>query len=106
MQYTKGAPDEVLQPLHALMRRTARHCPLTRGSPRRDPGRRTRPWPTKPCACCAAASANGPSSRRIPRPEALEQGLTFLGLTGMIDPIRPEVKAAIAECRTGRHPSQ
>ena len=23
----------------------------------------------------------------------------FLGLTGMIDPIRPEVKAAIAECR-------
>ena len=33
-------------------------------------------------------------------PEALEQCLTFLGLTGMIDPIRPEVKAAIEECRT------
>lgn len=32
-------------------------------------------------------------------PEALEQKLVFLGLTGMIDPIRPEVKAAIEECR-------
>ena len=32
-------------------------------------------------------------------PEALEQDLTYLGLSGMIDPVRPEVKAAIVECR-------
>ncbi len=32
-------------------------------------------------------------------PEFLEQELVFLGLTGMIDPVRPEVKAAIEECR-------
>lgn len=32
--------------------------------------------------------------------EALEEDLIFIGLTGMIDPIRPEVKAAVAECRT------
>jgi len=32
-------------------------------------------------------------------PENLEQELVFLGLTGMIDPVRPEVKAAIEECR-------
>lgn len=32
--------------------------------------------------------------------EALEQDLIFVGLTGMIDPIRPEVKDAVAECRT------
>ena len=37
---------------------------------------------------------------------ALEWGISivgvliFVGLTGMIDPIRPEVKAAVAECRT------
>ena len=31
--------------------------------------------------------------------EALENGMTFIGLTGMIDPIRPEVKDAIVECR-------
>ena len=33
-------------------------------------------------------------------PEFLEQELVFLGLTGMIDPVRPEVKAAIEECRS------
>ena len=33
-------------------------------------------------------------------PEALENDLVFLGLTGMIDPARPEVKAAIEECRS------
>ena len=32
-------------------------------------------------------------------PEALEHDLIFIGLTGMIDPVRPEVKAAIEECR-------
>ncbi|MBQ7838085.1 MAG: cation-translocating P-type ATPase [Clostridia bacterium] len=33
-------------------------------------------------------------------PEALENELIFIGLTGMIDPARPEVKAAIEECRS------
>ena len=32
-------------------------------------------------------------------PENLEKDLTFIGLTGMIDPVRPEVKAAIEKCR-------
>ena len=31
--------------------------------------------------------------------EALENDLIFVGLLGMIDPIRPEVKDAVAECR-------
>lgn len=34
-----------------------------------------------------------------PTPEALENGLTFLGLVGMIDPPRPEAKDAVAVCR-------
>ena len=33
-------------------------------------------------------------------PEYLEQDLCFVGLAGMIDPVRPEVKAAIQQCRT------
>lgn len=32
-------------------------------------------------------------------PDALENKLIFVGLMGMIDPIRPEVKVAIGECR-------
>ena len=31
--------------------------------------------------------------------ESLEFDMTFIGLTGMIDPVRPEVKDAIVECR-------
>ena len=34
-----------------------------------------------------------------PSAETLETGLTFLGLVGMIDPPRPEAKAAVAVCR-------
>lgn len=43
----------------------------------------------------------------------LEQSMTFVGLTGMIDPARPEVRAAVATCKragirpvmiTGDHP--
>ncbi len=34
-----------------------------------------------------------------PTPDALENGLTFMGLVGMIDPPRPEAREAVAICR-------
>lgn len=34
------------------------------------------------------------------QPETLEQGLSFVGMIGMIDPPRPEVKSAVETCRT------
>jgi Ca2+-transporting ATPase len=36
----------------------------------------------------------------VSQTEELEQGLTFLGLTAMQDPPRPEVEAAVEECHT------
>lgn len=33
-------------------------------------------------------------------PDKMEHGLCFLGLVGMIDPVRPEVKDAIEKCRS------
>ncbi len=35
----------------------------------------------------------------VPTSEELENGLTFMGLVGMIDPPRPEAKVAVATCR-------
>ena len=33
-----------------------------------------------------------------PEPDQIERGLTFLGLFGLMDPPRPEVRAAVAKC--------
>lgn len=47
------------------------------------------------------------------KPQAVERELNYIGLVGMIDPVRPEVRQAIAECQsagivpvmiTGDHP--
>jgi P-type Ca2+ transporter type 2C len=61
----------------------------------------------------AVAMRRWPSTDAMPRDERLEAGLTLVGLVGMIDPARPEVRGAVATCReagvrvmmiTGDHP--
>ena len=48
------------------------------------------------CWRCAEKALPGPRSPQMP---FLEQGLTFLGLVGLMDPTRPEVKQAVATAR-------
>ena len=54
-----------------------------------------------------------PDTASVPEDAELESGMTLLGLEGMIDPARPEVRDAVATCRdagirammiTGDHP--
>lgn len=96
-QYTKGAPDEVLkrcdnilingqvQKLTADLEQEVLHQNKHMAdSALRVLGAAYRDYQGKPTEFS---------------PKQLEDGLTFIGLTGMIDPIRPEVKVAVVECK-------
>ena len=97
IQFTKGAPDEVLKRCtrayiggeEVPMTEEIRRDILNSNKAMADKALRVlcgsmRKWEAVPADCS---------------PENLEQDLTYLGLSGMIDPVRPEVKAAIVECR-------
>ena len=49
----------------------------------------------RPIATPPPINANNPNTDEAP----LEQNLTFIGMVGMIDPVRPEVKEAILTCQ-------
>lgn len=98
VQYTKGAPDEVLKKCtHYLsggtcipMDDAAREKILAANKDMADRALRVlaaayRSWENRPQDFSSAG---------------LERDLCFVGLTGMIDPVRPEVKDAIIECRS------
>ena len=60
--------------------------------------RATARWPAAPSAVLGVACKDIPSIPAELTSEDLENGLTFVGLVGMIDPPRMEVKQAVAEC--------
>ena len=97
MQFTKGAPDEVLAHCtHVLTEQGI--CPMTNEDRQRimtqNKSMADKALRVLACACREYAALPADTSDA-----ALEQDLTFVGLTGMIDPVRPEVKAAVEECR-------
>ena len=98
VQYTKGAPDEVLKKCVSYLDH-GEVCPMTEEK-RQEILAANKAMADKALRVLAAAARWWKSEPTDFSPEALEQELCFIGLTGMIDPVRPEVKAAIEECRS------
>jgi len=97
IQYTKGAPDELLKACtHILTKDGA--VPLT-DAHRSAIMAENKKMANKALRVLASAFKQTDSLPENISPESLERNLTFIGLTGMIDPVRPEVKAAIEKCR-------
>ena len=97
VQYTKGAPD-------ALLSRCTHYAEDGKILPMTDAKRQeilnsNKAMADRALRVLAVAKRDWTEKPENNAPEYLERDLVFLGLTGMIDPIRPEVKAAIAECR-------
>ena len=97
-QFTKGAPDEILvRCTSALI--DGKTVPMTneiRGSILSA----NKAMADKALRVLAVAKKELTEVPRSYEPEALENELCFVGLVGMIDPVRPEVKPAIDECRS------
>ena len=98
VQYTKGGPDVVLSRCTAYYE-DGKILPMSeekRNSILAD----NKAMADKALRVLAAAMRSWEERPGDNSPEYLERELVFLGLTGMIDPVRPEVKAAIQECRS------
>lgn len=97
VQYTKGAPDVVLSRCTKIWQ-DGGAVELT-PEKREEILRQNKGMADQALRVLAAAFRTYESLPPSFEPEALEQELIFIGLTGMIDPVRPEVKAAVEECR-------
>ena len=98
VQYTKGGPDVVLARC-AYYLDGQEVKPMTEDK-RAEIMAANKAMADKALRVLAAAKRDWDTKPADNTPEFLEQELVFLGLTGMIDPVRPEVKAAIEECRS------
>lgn len=97
VQYTKGAPDVILgKCTKALF--GGRVVEMT-DSVRETILRENKNMADKALRVLAVSKREYAQKPADFSPAALESELIFVGLVGMIDPVRPEVKDAIAECR-------
>lgn len=96
LQYTKGAPDEVLKKCTKIWR-DGQAVPMT-DADRANIAAANKQMADRALRVLMAAMRIYDEMPTELTPEAVEQDLCFIGLEGMIDPVRPEVKAAIAKC--------
>ena len=98
VQYTKGAPDEILKKCtHALV--GGQVVPIDADILTAAQEENTR-MGNKALRVFAVAYKEYTSAPEVYDSASLEHDMIFIGLTGMIDPVRPEVKDAIVECRS------
>ena len=98
VQYTKGGPDVVLgRCTHYVENGEVKAMTSAKRS---QIMAANKTMADKALRVLAAAKRDWAVKPADNTPEFLEQELIFVGLTGMIDPVRPEVKAAIEECRS------
>lgn len=98
IQFTKGAPDEILKRCTKILK-DGEIAQIT-DADRAEVLKANKAFADKALRVLAASFKTLPSVPENCEPEAIENDLIFCGLTGMIDPVRPEVKDAIVECGT------
>ena len=95
-QYTKGAPDVILNLCTSYLL-DGKVCPMTAEYREKilAGNKAMADQALRVLACAQRVWEQEPESYE---PAYLEQDLCFIGLAGMIDPVRPEVKDAIQQC--------
>ncbi len=96
IQFTKGAPDEVLRRCTRIWQ-GGQAVPIT-DAQRNEILAENKGMADQALRVLGVAQRVYDERPGSNAPEALEQDLTWIGMCGMIDPIRPEVKDAIARC--------
>lgn len=96
IQYTKGAPDEVLKKCTKIIK-GGKIREITEED-RREIAGANKQMADKALRVLMAAFKTYDEMPGDISPAGVEKDLCYIGLEGMIDPVRPEVKAAIEEC--------
>ena len=98
IQYTKGAPDVILDKCVTYLKDGVA-VPMT-DEYRQEILNGNKSMADKALRVLACAQSVWEAEPASYEAEELEKDLCFVGLSGMIDPVRPEVKDAIAECNS------
>lgn len=97
-QYTKGAPDEIIARCTHILK-GGKVVTMTEDD-RAQALAANKAMADKALRVLAAAFTTYDKLPDDVAPQQIEKDLTFIGLCGMIDPVRPEVVGAIEQCRT------